>query len=134
MIDRLGKLTDVQEFERWALVDVDRWPNLRRMLGQWEQVAISNPCFEVWLLLHLGPIRRALRDAADAESMLAERVGGYAKSDPDYAFVDSASVKGAIERARAGDRDAQSPIPANRGTRVYRVFDVLRALDALRVD
>lgn len=53
--DALGDLV-----ERWLVVDVDAWPrrNLAKAVHlvaqrQW-RAALSNPCFEVWLQLHVA--------------------------------------------------------------------------------
>jgi len=53
--DGFGKID-----EYWLMVDVDRWPQLEdaeiaaEKLGY--QVAISKPCFEIWLLCHLPDV------------------------------------------------------------------------------
>lgn len=46
--------------EVWLVIDRDRWPDQVQEVGAeahqrgWH-LAVSNPCFQVWLLLHRGP-------------------------------------------------------------------------------
>lgn len=45
-------------FEVWGVLDVDTHPNLNQACGKAREcgvgLAISNPCFELWALLHFG--------------------------------------------------------------------------------
>jgi hypothetical protein len=84
---------------RWLVVDVDRHHNLQVVLNEahrqgW-RFAVSNPCFEVWLQLHL----RAT--AVGKDSAEAKREWGLLRSQraPDW-FPDRADVRAACARAR----------------------------------
>ncbi len=62
-----------EEDTLWSVFDVDRWPvkNLSLVCHQARQkkysLAISNPCFEVWLCLHLGDLNPNDRTCKDFE-------------------------------------------------------------------
>ncbi len=56
--------------EIWCVFDVDQHPNLAQAINEAEQssigVALSNPCFELWLILHYED-RTAYIDCRDAQ-------------------------------------------------------------------
>ena len=64
MIKRLDEYIEKKDFalekddELWVMIDVDRWnkSTLQEIAKEARQkgyrLAISNPCFELWLLLH----------------------------------------------------------------------------------
>ena len=44
--------------ELWMIIDKDEWKDIPEIIGECEKlknmyVAVSNPCFELWLLLHI---------------------------------------------------------------------------------
>jgi RloB-like protein len=63
VVNQLDQFTEQYELEEgdelWAVIDVDSWGNakLSKIAKQCSQkkyhLAVSNPCFELWLLLHL---------------------------------------------------------------------------------
>ena len=71
----LAEETPKPPYEAWLVIDKDQWSNAQlALLNEWEQresnhgLAISNPKYEYWLLLHLrmetmsGPFRNARAD------------------------------------------------------------------------
>ena len=47
--------------ELWMIIDTDQWNNLPEIVDACEKlknmyVAVSNPCFELWLLLHIKDV------------------------------------------------------------------------------
>ena len=47
--------------ELWMIIDTDRWKNIPVVISECKKltnmfVAVSNPCFEFWLLLHIKNI------------------------------------------------------------------------------
>ncbi len=72
--------------ETWVVFDAERCPN-PTVLAQAEakaraasiQVAMSNPCFEVWLLLHLRYTHAPMVDANAAIAQLQASMPHYAK-------------------------------------------------------
>ena len=112
--------------ELWLVVDKDRWTEamLSRVATECSQeiamhMALSNPCFELWLLLHLEdaasltPEEQMLwmenrRKSKNADPYLKVRLrqktGSYHESSYD-ALTLIAHVEDAIERARALDKN-----------------------------
>jgi hypothetical protein len=88
----------------WAVFDVDEHPHVPEALGMARQngikVALSNPCFELWLVLHHrdapGMIHRH-----DVTGMLGEFITGYDKTVDFDHYRDGYGR--AVERARALD-------------------------------
>jgi hypothetical protein len=92
------------------------------------EVAISNPCFELWLLLHHEEVSpdADLDNCASVESSLRARLGSYNKTNilPGQFPLDL--VETAIRRARALEKSPDSPnslLPLPIGTRVYRLLE-----------
>lgn len=84
----------------WAVFDVDAHPNLLQALTlateQDVQVALSNPCFELWALLHFEDQRSHIERDAVA-SALRRHLPGYEKALP-YSKLKS-QYKEAVQRA-----------------------------------
>lgn len=85
----------------WCVVDVDEFDLARAVTVAHEEdvrLAISNPCFEYWLLLHFESCTAPLTCYDDVELRLTRHVPRYDKSRlcvPDFA----GGVDAAIERA-----------------------------------
>ena len=126
--------------ELWLVVDRDRWTEamLSRVATECAQdefmhVALSNPCFELWLLLHLvdasllAPKEQQLwienrRKSKNADPYLKVRLrqemGSYHESSYD-AIMLIEHVEVAIARAKALDKNPADRWPQTLGTRVY---------------
>jgi hypothetical protein len=140
--------------ELWVCIDADHWIHgnhqreLSRVLQECRQkeygIAISNPCFEVWLLFHFTDIddnllrvilgkppsstvssddRDSLR-CAEFEGQVRKHAGSYTKTKLSNLGLTVSQVKEATERARAGD-SSTSDVPMCPGTRIYRLIDSL---------
>ena len=90
--------------EVWCLFDVEspvNHPNLDRAVSLAEesnvQVAISNPCFELWLALHFKPHTDPL-DTNDAENLRSDHDGSTNKSVSGATYMPLRAV--AARRAR----------------------------------
>ena len=116
--------------QMWIVVDVDRWPDEQlSVLAQecysrgWN-LAVSNPCFEVWLCYHMEtniPDENKERESAFFKSHLSTlTIEGYS---PDV-YAPLAFV--AAENARAKDLDPMLRIPPYKVTHVYRLMDQLQ--------
>jgi len=123
--------------ELWMVVDVDQWENLAEIVNRCEaegyHPAVSNPCFELWLLLHFRSLeeytaeesQRLLENkkVAKNRTRLAKElsdclIDGYNTKNPGTGrFIPF--VKVAIERARQLDKNPDDPWPKMLGTRVY---------------
>ena len=126
--------------ELWLVVDKDQWKDrmLSRVatecvLGVSMHMALSNPCFELWLLLHLEdaesltPEEQMLwmenrRKSKNADPYLKvrlrQKMGSYHESSYDALSL-IVHVEDAIERARALDENPTDRWPQTLGTRVY---------------
>ena len=126
--------------ELWLVVDRDRWTEamLSRVATECAQdnfmhVALSNPCIELWLLLHLvdatllTPEEEQLwmenrRKSKNADPYLKVRLrqemGSYHESSYDAKMLIE-HVDVAIARAEALDKNPADRWPQTLGTRVY---------------
>ena len=126
--------------ELWLVVDKDRWTEamLSRVATECSQevamhMALSNPCFELWLLLHLEDAasltpeeqmrwmenRRKSKNADPyLKVQLRQEMGSYHEADYD-ALMLIKHVEVAIERAKALDNNPADRWPQTLGTRVY---------------
>lgn len=114
----------------WLVMDVDRWKEnqlfeiaelcLRERWG----FALSNPCFEVWLLLHIKDIQDSDSSSCQGFKKELSQVvkGGYS---PDK-FV--TLVSDAISRCQSLEMDLNSPIPGTKTSRVYLVAEEMLKL------
>lgn len=115
--------------EVWCVFDVDDHPNLDQACQMARdngiEVALSNPCFELWLLLHFrdGPGMQGRRDIA---RLLRKHVSGY---DKRVDFVEYQPGYGAAadrarrleSEARAAGEDGRNPT-----TGVHRLTESVR--------
>ena len=126
--------------ELWLVVDKDRWTvaMLSRVATECSQevamhMALSNPCFELWLLLHiedaasLTPEEQMLwmenrRKSKNADPYLKvrlrQKMGSYHESAYDALSL-IVHVEDAIERAKTLDKNPTDRWPQTLGTRVY---------------
>lgn len=94
IFDEVWCVVDVDEFDLAAAVTVAR----REGVG----LAVSNPCFELWLLLHYSECRRHCNGCADVQKRLRRQIPGYDKSRLVFDhFVDG--ISDAIGRAKTLD-------------------------------
>lgn len=113
----------------WLVLDVDRWKEKQlsdlcatAYTRDW-MVAISNPCFEVWLCYHFED---AIDDGGETRNsawfkhhLSTRREGGYnAKIDARKAFKAAAI-------ARAKDLNPAMRIPPYKVTQVYRLIEAM---------
>ena len=126
--------------ELWLVIDKDRWTEA--MLSsvatacsqdQFMNMALSNPCIELWLLLHfLNPSsltedergqwlqnrRRTKNSDPLLKVLLRQQLGSYHESDYDTSLL-MPHIEDAIARARALDVNPDDRWPQGLGTRVY---------------
>ncbi len=126
--------------ELWLVVDKDRWTEamISRVATECSQevamnMALSNPCFELWLLLHIEDAvsltpkeqkqwmencRKSKNADPYLKVRLRQKIGAYHESSYDAQTL-IAHVEDAIERARALDKNPNDRWPQTLGTRVY---------------
>ena len=124
----------------WLVIDKDRWSDavLSQVAQKCSQdcnmqMALSNPCFELWLLLHLVNAaklsceeqqrwlinrRKTKRSDPYLKVCLREEMGSYHESNYNAEAL-VINVKDAIARARELDINPDDRWPQTLGTRVY---------------
>jgi len=121
----------------WLVVDHDRWPKkqlakvcaeARKIRGgKVSRLAISNPCFELWLFLHHADWTESSATSKEIESALRKTLGGYSKTrlnPEDY----EGRVDIAIKRAEGLDTQPTGRWPENPGTHIYRLVRAIQQL------
>jgi hypothetical protein len=118
----------------WLMIDVDRWEErslaevASESLRKKFQLAVSNPCFELWLYLHHGDVDSETRVTCnDLKEQLKAVLGSYNKSKLDLDRY-RGKESDAISRARALDADSDQRWPNATGTHVYKVVEEVLAL------
>jgi hypothetical protein len=109
--------------EVWCVFDVEKQgtnPTLEQAVSKANseniQLAVSNPVFEYWFLLHYAEFNRAFTDYNDVEKELKKYIANYQKNmDVCRKIFDD--TKDAIERARKvlnnhPDKDNSFPNPS----------------------
>ncbi|HTI22314.1 MAG TPA: RloB family protein [Kutzneria sp.] len=89
--------------EVWCVVDTDEFDIARAMTlaDQLDvRLAVSNPCFEVWLLLHFDDHKGVACSYRQLVPKLIRHVPGYDKCDLDFAQYDA----GVADAVRRGER------------------------------
>lgn len=110
--------------ETWCVVDVDNFDlnrARRTAVGAGIELAISSPCFELWLLLHYEQCAAYLPKCSDAHRKLQKHIVNYDKADLRFTnFVNG--LNSAIARAKAlnsgGVPDSKNP-----STSVWRLVE-----------
>ncbi len=109
----------------WCVFDVDDHPNVSdaKQLAHANDIklAISNPCFELWLLLHFRECPGA-QHRQKIQTMLKKCVPAYDKSVDFESY--RANCRTAIDRARSLDRLAEQINEPGRNptTTVYKLL------------
>jgi hypothetical protein len=115
--------------EVWCVFDVDEHPNLAEAKQQARdngcKVAISNPCFELWVLLHFQD-QRAEQHRHATQRACAGHISGYEKEipfDKIHPFYDDA-----LRRAQELDhwQQTRNNAGANPSTGVYFLTETIR--------
>ncbi len=141
VLERLVKFEDQFDLggddERWLVIDVDRQRG--QFLDEITQVAresgyglaVSNPCFELWLLLHFQDAHPADTDCAAVIERLRPHVGGHNKANIRLEAYTPERVVEAAARARALEGERDTRWPGFPGTHVFKVVERLLRLPTL---
>lgn len=127
--------------ELWMIIDTDDWQDIPEIIELCKSqgnmyVAVSNPCFEFWLLLHVCKFDQ-LSDEEKEELRKNEKVstrknyvdlllgnkieGGYNKRRPRAKrFMEYIEI--AVEEAKALDRKGEV-FPSDLGSHVFKVIE-----------
>ena len=121
----------------WVVCDCDHWvepnhiKNLTHVLQLCRQkgiqVALSNPCFDLWLLLHFAafPVEDMLT-CDEVANRLRDAAGGYDKTRVYRLQIDDAKVLAAVKRA-AEKYPSLEEIPQRLQTAIHLIIQSLVA-------
>jgi hypothetical protein len=129
---RARKLKDDNERyeEVWCVFDVDEHPLIPAAKDQARandiEMAISNPCFELWALLHFQD-RRAHIERGKVQQLCRQIMPGYEKR-LDYEFL-KPKYPDALKRAQDLEKwhESRDTTGANPSTTVYRLVERIKA-------
>jgi hypothetical protein len=114
--------------EAWLVVDKDMWTDAQlQELLFWSNTsenygfALSNPKFEIWLLLHHEDSRGAI-SSQECSERLKRYIPNYNKGIDIRKITDDMILR-AIERARQKDTPPCNDWPHTTGTTVYRLVE-----------
>lgn len=136
VLERIQKKIAAKELEKgdeaWLLVDKDEWTEsaLKRLHNWSEQqenygLAVSNPMFEYWLLLHFED-GNAVTSKKACMARLKKHLPHYDKTQYDPAPLKK-GIPSAVKRAQKRDKLENAPWPKNTGTTVYKLVERLIA-------
>jgi hypothetical protein len=114
--------------EAWVVVDRDQWAEEHvAELFAWSQekgnygLALSNPKFEFWLLLHFEDAA-GVATGDECDRRLARHLSDYDKHITTSVFT-SERIQNALIRARSRDTPPCVDWPRSAGTTVYRLVE-----------
>lgn len=140
VLDRLDKFKEThglnEEDELWLLLDVDRWDKPTQLMAvcpearqKGYQLAISNPCFEIWLSLHFTDLNLKDKTCEHFEKRIRKILGSYNKCNLDIALY-KPKVQDALDRARNLDLNPNAYWPSTLGSHVYKLVEsILQSLN-----
>jgi hypothetical protein len=112
--------------EAWLVVDTDYWREEDlEALHAWSQsegrfgLAVSNPCFEYWLLLHFE-VGSGAPDRDECLTRLRKHMPNYDKGNLDIGLLEP-GIADAVARAKKRDTPPTADWPRKTGTTVYRL-------------
>ena len=118
--------------EAWLVADKDQWTDAQlKELHQWTQghanhnLAVSNPKFEFWILLHFED-GNGIASPRDCSERLLRHLPDYDKGI-DKSGMPLARIREAIDRARRRDTPRCTDWPQRTGTTVYRLVERILA-------
>jgi hypothetical protein len=138
-LDQFYKTYDLRkkQDQLWLVIDVDRWGNKKlasvskMCLQKKYRLAVSNPAFEIWLLMHIraletySPIEleefklnQKIGERTRLELELLNLLGSYNKINPDMNFFNQ-HIYTAILNSQNSDCNPEERWPNGLGTRVY---------------
>lgn len=127
------KVIDLRETdEAWCVCDTDKWtPEQLNGLLEWSRqktnygLAVSNPNFEFWLLLHFEDGNK-VRNSVTCKTRLEQHLPGYDKNIDSKKFTKE-KIEKAVERAKIRDNPPCESLPGEKQTTVYRLVERILA-------
>ncbi|GAA1234317.1 RloB family protein [Prauserella halophila] len=126
LIRLAAKLREQDECdETWCVIDVDEY-NIDAAFSEAQRLdvklAVSNPCFEYWLLLHFERCEAPLPCFQDVEPRLRQQVRGYNKKSLNFSDY-AAGVTDAVDRAKHRCGDITRAHQVNPSTGVWALVE-----------
>jgi hypothetical protein len=118
--------------ELWLVVDRDKWNDnqleaaVADAISEGFHVAVSNPCFEVWLILHICAFPPSGCQTSRECKMYLRSIGGADRKDRLSISRLKGGIDSAHQRATALDVDTSPAIPNAPGTRVYKLIESIQ--------
>ncbi len=139
VLDRFARQYNLRDGDQlWVVIDRDSqsWkPQMMASIARECQrkaydLAVSNPCFEIWLLLHFedvpnGSAARIQELTENKNGLLKSVVAGHCAAKRDYIDHFLTHTKRAIARAEVLDKKPRERWPSQLGTRVHRLVKQL---------
>jgi hypothetical protein len=134
VLEQLDRFVDEfqigDEDELWVMLDVDRWGS--RKLSEISTLtvqkgyglAISNPCFEIWLYLHFLDVQSQRLSCRKIIALLCGHLGGYRKTSLDERIY-KPFIPDAVRRAKDLHSNPSERWPSSIGTHVYKIVENL---------
>ena len=111
----------------WCVLDVDEFDYteaIRSARSAKIELAVSNPCFEYWLLLHFENCDAVLTCYRDVEKRLRKHLPSYNKSELRFAdYVEG--IGEAVQRATVRCVDHGAEYRTNPSTGVWRLVEFM---------
>lgn len=127
-----------EDDELWLMLDTDHYTSQRHIKSfmaaikraklKGVKIALSKPCFEIWLLLHHveETAVTGLPDAVEVEELLRATLGEYNKRGLKEKHYPIESLPNAIERAKRLDMTVPGgDIPNGNTSRVYLLWQAI---------
>lgn len=115
--------------EAWCVCDTDNWTNAQLTeLLKWSKkrenygLAVSNPNFELWLLLHFEKNVGKVKNASVVKALLSRHLPGYDKNIDSSKFTEE-RIKAAVALAKSLDNPMCKSLPDKNRTTVYRLVE-----------
>lgn len=137
VLERLDRHCDEYDVgdgdDLWLMLDTDHWTEpdhvdnftrvCREAMQKGYRLAHSNPCFEIWLLLHLADVGdgEEFQRCEDVVERIKQIIGEYSKKKIDPEYFNPASMADAVRRAEAMAVHPDGRWPQQVGTHVYKV-------------
>lgn len=119
--------------EAWCVCDTDKWTDEQLdELHEWSKqsenygLAVSNPNFEFWLLLHFEDGNK-VRNSVTCKTRLEQHLPGYDKNIDSKKFTKE-KIEKAVERAKIRDNPPCKSLPCEKQTTVYRLVERILAV------
>jgi hypothetical protein len=131
--------------ELWMIIDTDRWKSIPKIIEACNDlenmfVAVSNPCFEFWLLLHIKDVQEYNEEELELlfknkkigkknyiDLKIKDIVGSYNKTNlktDDFL----PNIDKAVLRAKNLDQP-QEEYPTKLGTHVYKLIEKIKKVE-----